>query len=126
MDYETIMVTKEEGVATITLNRPDQMNAGNEKMFAEICRASDEYVLNNHDGDKYQVFRFIELINDTKGGKHVWCTMKGIVPREVGKGKYFWGRADFLDALMGYDNAIEFVKNEQKLKKLSDNLYIYG
>lgn len=39
MDYETILLTNVDGVATITLNRPDVMNALNTQMRAEITDA---------------------------------------------------------------------------------------
>lgn len=39
MDYETIQLTNVDGVATITLNRPDVMNALNTQMRAEITDA---------------------------------------------------------------------------------------
>ncbi len=39
MDYQTLIVTEEDGVGTITLNRPTLMNALNTQMRAEILHA---------------------------------------------------------------------------------------
>ncbi len=39
MDYQDIIYTKEEGIASITLNRPDSMNAFSPEMSASIQRA---------------------------------------------------------------------------------------
>lgn len=40
MTYETILFTEADGVATLTLNRPEVMNALNSTMRAEITRAA--------------------------------------------------------------------------------------
>lgn len=41
MQYETIRYEVEEGIATITLNRPDQLNAFTEQMMWEVIDALD-------------------------------------------------------------------------------------
>ncbi len=41
MAYETILTSVDDGVMTITLNRPERMNAWNEAMAAELSRALD-------------------------------------------------------------------------------------
>lgn len=42
MDYQTLLVTKEEGVATIVLNRPQNMNAMNRELIEELAQAVDD------------------------------------------------------------------------------------
>ncbi len=42
MNYNTIILTKEEGVATLTLNRPETLNAWNDEMGTESLQAIEE------------------------------------------------------------------------------------
>ena len=42
MEYQTIAISQAEGVATITLNRPDKRNAISFELIAELLRALDE------------------------------------------------------------------------------------
>ena len=48
MEYETILVDREDGVGLITLNRPDKLNAMNRALNAELAAAMTE--LNADDG----------------------------------------------------------------------------
>jgi len=48
MAFETIMLDKKERIATITLNRPDRMNAVNEQMQADLTEALND--VNRDDG----------------------------------------------------------------------------
>lgn len=42
MPYKTILVEKQDGVAIITLNRPEKLNAVNVEMRQEFLNALDE------------------------------------------------------------------------------------
>ena len=42
MDYETILMEKSDGVATITLNRPQTLNAWDQQMGLEVTAALDD------------------------------------------------------------------------------------
>ena len=42
MDLETIIINKEEHIATITLNRPERMNAVNAQMEKELLGALED------------------------------------------------------------------------------------
>jgi len=102
--------------------------AENEKQFAEVCRASDFYVLNNAKDNEYQIFNFIEYLKDTNGLPHIWRTQKGIVPQEEGKGMFYWGQANMLDVLYGYDRADAKMLNKLEngeIKQVNDNLFVY-
>jgi hypothetical protein len=90
-----------------------------EDQFAEICRASDLYLK----GKEPKVF--LELITDTKGGKHIWKTIKAI--KEIDDKMYYYGFAIFNDVIYGsYDLAYEKFKQELPLlEKINDFLYIY-
>ena len=41
MEFKTIMLKKEAGITTITLNRPDVLNAASEEMAADLAQAID-------------------------------------------------------------------------------------
>ena len=47
MEFETLVVGIDEGIATITLNRPEVLNALNNQVFTELALAADELNLNN-------------------------------------------------------------------------------
>ena len=42
MSYETLETSREDGVLTLTLSRPDRLNALNTMMLEELLRAFDE------------------------------------------------------------------------------------
>ena len=46
-NFQTIIFEKEDGIATITLNRPEALNAINRTMFQEIGRALDDADVDN-------------------------------------------------------------------------------
>ncbi len=48
MDYQGIIYTKEEGIATITLNRPERMNAFSPEMQDSIYKAIDDAAEDNN------------------------------------------------------------------------------
>ena len=54
MGYETVLVEKSDGIAVITLNRPDKLNAVNQKMRSEVLGLLDE--LETDDGVRVVVF----------------------------------------------------------------------
>lgn len=48
MDFETILYSKDSGVATVQLNRPEALNAINEKVLEELSIVND-YIANDDD-----------------------------------------------------------------------------
>jgi enoyl-CoA hydratase/carnithine racemase len=47
MSFETILLAKKEGIGILTLNRPERLNAFNEKMEAEFVQALQEVSLDD-------------------------------------------------------------------------------
>lgn len=73
MDYETIRLDVDQGVACITLNRPDRLNAVTPQMFDEIARALD-----NLEGARVLVLR---------GEGRGFCSGADLVARGQASGK---------------------------------------
>ena len=46
MNYQTILFTVENGICTITINRPDKLNALNAQVFTDLDKAIDEVYSN--------------------------------------------------------------------------------
>ncbi len=42
MNYETIILTREDGIATLMLNRPDKLNPMSDLMITELCDVTNE------------------------------------------------------------------------------------
>ncbi len=75
MSYETLLVEKQDGVATITLNRPDRHNAFNVDMALELRRAWED---GKSDGD-------VVCVIVTGAGEKAFCT--GMDVADVADGK---------------------------------------
>ena len=54
MGYETVLMEKIDGIAVITLNRPDKLNAVNKQMRSEVLALLDE--MESDDGVRVLVF----------------------------------------------------------------------
>lgn len=70
MSYEAIIYTKEQGIATLTFNRPQVMNAGNFQLYAEMRAAVEE--ANNDDEVK------ILIVTGAGRGFHAGDDVKSI------------------------------------------------
>lgn len=60
MDYETIIIRREDGVATLTLNRPDKLNAWSAQLIDEVVAAI-------HDLDEDDTVRAVILTGAGRG-----------------------------------------------------------
>jgi len=74
-DYTQIIVTKADGIATITLNRPDKMNAYTRTMGAEIIAAMDD--IDADDGVRAVIF--------TGSGERAFCAGADLTPEDGGQ-----------------------------------------
>jgi enoyl-CoA hydratase/carnithine racemase len=73
MAYEYIVVEKEDGVATITLNRPEKHNALSQGLLAELRDTLDET-----ESDKT-----IRVVVLTGAGRQAFSTGFDLNPREL-------------------------------------------
>ena len=73
-DYTQIIVTKADGIATITLNRPDKMNAYTRTMGAEIIAAMDD--IDADDAVRAVIF--------TGSGERAFCAGADLTPEGGG------------------------------------------
>lgn len=74
-DYTQIIVTKADGIATITLNRPEKMNAYTRTMGAEIMAAMDD--IDADDGCRAVIF--------TGSGERAFCAGADLTPDDGGQ-----------------------------------------
>lgn len=73
MQFEYLLVEKDEGVATITLNRPEKHNALSQGLFAELRAALDEI----------EVDKVIRVVIITGAGRQAFSTGFDLNPREL-------------------------------------------
>ncbi|MBD2842559.1 crotonase/enoyl-CoA hydratase family protein [Erythrobacter rubeus] len=69
-DYTQILVDKDDGIATITLNRPDKMNAYTRTMGAEIIAAMDDIDADND----------VRAVIFTGSGDRAFCAGADLTP----------------------------------------------
>ena len=92
MKYETLILEEREGVYVLTLNRPDRLNALNEKMASELC----------------DVFRYFD------GEKGCRCVIV------TGAGRAFCSGADIRERFL--DRIERGVKREELLRTFPERL----
>jgi 2-(1,2-epoxy-1,2-dihydrophenyl)acetyl-CoA isomerase len=90
MAYKTIIVSRDEKVGTITLNRPERLNAFNSEMIEEILAALGEV----RDDDEVRVLVIT-------GAGRGFCGGPDIQPGELRAGKVEAGRAHALQGVIG-------------------------
>ena len=54
MDYQNILVSLEGGITTVTVNRPEKMNALNAETIDVDVPANAEIIVEGHDGKTYK------------------------------------------------------------------------
>jgi enoyl-CoA hydratase/carnithine racemase len=84
-EYTQIMLAKADGIATITLNRPDKMNAFTPRMGAEIIAAMDD--IDADDAVRAVIF--------TGSGERAFCAGADLTPE--GGGQVFSDPAEVAD-----------------------------
>lgn len=74
-EYTQIIVTKADGIATITLNRPEKMNAYTRTMGEEIIAAMDD--IDTDDAVRAVIF--------TGSGERAFCAGADLTPEGGGR-----------------------------------------
>src|SRR3546814_14352281 len=74
MDYSQIILDKADGIATITLNRPEKLNAYTRAMQGEICAAMDD--IDADDAVRAVIF--------TGAGNRAFCAGADLTPEGGG------------------------------------------
>ncbi len=95
--------------------------------YCNVCRSSDEYVLNNPHWKEYYNYKFVEIIKWIDWKKHIWQVTKWIHPSKVGEVDYYhYWVAVFKDELLWIKWANKWLEEEKSaLDKINDNLYVY-
>ena len=98
MGYSQISLDISEGIATLTLNRPEKMNAFTGTMMNEIIDAMDR---TDADDD-------VRAVIFTGAGERAFCAGADLTPgsSRVGGGRFFWTRTvvQAVQAVQAMDN----------------------